>query len=47
MTDEQAGKLHIDSDWKTEAAREKDRLAAEEPAPPRPDARGGQLHRAH
>ncbi len=26
----QAGKLHIDSDWKTEAAREKQRLAEQE-----------------
>lgn len=31
MTDEPAGgKLHIDSDWKTEAAEEKERLAREE-----------------
>ena len=32
--EQQAGKLHIDSDWKTEAAREKERLAAEEKARP-------------
>ena len=31
MTDENAGGgLHIDADWKTEAAREKDRLAEQE-----------------
>ncbi len=31
MTDENAGGgLHIDGDWKTEAAREKDRLAEQE-----------------
>lgn len=31
MADEQsAGKIHIDGDWKAEAAREKERLAAEE-----------------
>ncbi len=27
------GKLHIDSDWKAEAAREKERLAAQEKTP--------------
>ena len=33
MTDEQQpGGLHIDSDWKTEAAREKERLASQESA---------------
>ncbi len=31
MTDEAtSGKLHIDSDWKTEAAQEKERLASQE-----------------
>ncbi len=29
MSDEGSSKLHIDSDWKTEAAREKERLAKE------------------
>jgi len=32
------GGLHIDSDWKEEAAREKERLAAEEKASPQTDA---------
>lgn len=30
MTDEAAGKIHIDSDWKSQAAKEKERLAEEE-----------------
>lgn len=30
MTDDTAGKIHIDSDWKSQAAREKERLAEEE-----------------
>ena len=34
--DTENGGLHIDSDWKTEAAREKERLAAEEKASPQP-----------
>jgi len=29
-----SGKLHIDSDWKTEAARDKERLAEQEKQPP-------------
>ena len=29
MSDEESSRLHIDSDWKTEAAREKERLAQE------------------
>lgn len=35
MSDDGSSRLHIDSDWKTEAAREKERLAKEtaEPAP--------------
>ncbi len=34
-----SGKLHIDSDWKAEAAREKERLAQQEKQkPPRADA---------
>lgn len=33
--DSDKGGLHIDSDWKTEAAREKERLSAEEQAAPR------------
>ena len=33
--DAEQGGLHIDSDWKTEAAREKERLTAEEQATPR------------
>lgn len=32
------GKLHIDSDWKAEAAREKERLAAQEKARPPADS---------
>ncbi|MEK6676982.1 MAG: DUF1844 domain-containing protein [Planctomycetota bacterium] len=31
---EHAGKIHIDSDWKTEAAKEKERLAQEETVRP-------------
>ena len=39
MADEaKGGKLHIDSDWKSEAAKEKERLAAEEQARPSPVA---------
>ncbi len=34
--DAEQGGLHIDSDWKTEAARDKERLVAEEQAAPRP-----------
>ncbi len=35
-----SGKLHIDSDWKAEAARDKERLAEQEKQrPPRGDAR--------
>ena len=36
MADESESKLHIDSDWKSEAAQEKERLAAEEQARPSP-----------
>jgi hypothetical protein len=32
MAEEPKGKLHIDSDWKSEAAREKQRLAEQEQA---------------
>lgn len=40
MTD--AGKLHIDADWKAEAAREKERLAETERAAPRDAPRPGE-----
>lgn len=35
MTDAGAGKLHIDSDWKAEAAKEKERLSESERAIPK------------
>lgn len=34
MTDQESAKLHIDADWKTEAAKEKERLAQQEKASP-------------
>lgn len=41
MTDAGTGKLHIDSDWKAEAAKEKDRLADQERAAPKDAAAPG------
>lgn len=38
MSDEKSGGLHIDSDWKAEAAKEKERLAAQERAASRSGA---------
>ena len=44
MTDDQGtGKIHIDSDWKTEAAREKQRLAEQEKKEKETRASGGSL----
>ena len=45
MTDDQPSQgLHIDDDWKSEAAREKDRLAEQEQAAAeQPDAGPGQI----
>lgn len=41
MTNEnQAGRIHIDSDWKEEAAREKERLAEKEASAASGDPRG-------
>ncbi|MCH8146908.1 MAG: DUF1844 domain-containing protein [Planctomycetes bacterium] len=37
MSDDGSSRLHIDSDWKTEAAREKERLAKETAEQPAPD----------
>ena len=43
MTKEQSdGKLHIDADWKEEAAREKERLAAQEKMEPAAAGAGGE-----
>lgn len=42
MTEEQGGKIHIDSDWKNEAQQEKERLAAEERAAAEKQGEGGQ-----
>ncbi len=38
MSDEGSGGLHIDSDWKAEAAKEKERLAGEEKVAEAPGA---------
>ncbi len=41
MSEEQSGGLHIDSDWKAEAQKEKERLAQEEKKSPGGGAAGG------
>ena len=40
MAEEETPKLHIDSDWKAEAQKEKERLVAAEEARKTPDAPG-------
>lgn len=41
-SEEQPGKIHIDSDWKEEAAREKERLKDQEEKSKRPTASGAE-----